>query len=254
MGQKVNPNNLRLGYIRDWESNWVANKRDYATKLIEDHKIRTYLDARLAKCGLSKIVIERTLKRIIINLHSSKPGMLIGKSGSEVERIKEELVKLTGKEVYVNVLEIKRPEMEAKLVAVSIAQQIQARVAYKKVIKQALASTMRAGGQGIKVCISGRLGGVEIARSEKFKEGRVPLHTIRADIDYALAEAQTTYGKIGIKVWIFRKEIYDRNDTSTTVSAPQTSSPNNKFSPKNSLGDNKKKQRIYTKTNQHKGL
>ena len=251
MGQKVNPNNLRLGYIREWESNWIASKKDYTAKLIEDHKIRTYLNARLSRSGIAKIIIERTLQRIVINLHSSKPGMIIGKSGAEVERIKEELAKLTAKEIYINVLEIKRPEVEARLVAASIAQQIQARVAYKKVVKQALAATMRAGAQGIKVSISGRLGGVEIARSEQFKEGRVPLHTLRADIDYALEEAQTTYGKIGIKVWIFRKEVYERIDTSDSSVSSKITTPDNKFAGQNPL---RKHQRSYTSIRQHKGL
>jgi len=240
MGQKVNPNNLRLGYIRDWESNWVAQKKDYALKLIEDHKIRIYLNARLLKSGISKIIIERTLKRVIINIHSAKPGMIIGKSGTEVDRLKEELTKLTAKEIYINVLEIKRPELESKLVAFSIVQQIQARVVYKKVIKQALANTMRAGAQGIKISISGRLGGVEIARSEQFKEGRVPLHTFRADIDYALAEAQTTYGKIGIKVWIFRKEIYDRLEISSNLESSKITSESSKFVPKSNFKQTKK--------------
>ncbi len=244
MGQKVNPNNLRLGYIREWESNWVAQKKDYALKLIEDHKIRIYLSARLSKSGISKIIIERTLQRIIINIHSSKPGMIIGKSGTEVERLKEELAKLTSKEIYINVLEIKRPELEAKLVASSIVQQIQARAAYKKVIKQALSNTIRAGAQGIKISISGRLGGVEIARSEQFKEGRVPLHTFRADIDYALAEAQTTYGKIGIKVWIFRKEIYDRLEISSNLEPPKINPENSKFVAKSNLKPTKN----YTRT------
>lgn len=249
MGQKVNPNNLRLGYIRDWESNWVASKKEYASKLIEDHKIRKYLNARLSKSGIARIIIERTLQRIVINLHSSKPGMIIGKSGAEVERLKEELTKLTGKEIYINVIEVRRPELEATLVASSIAQQIQARAAYKKVAKQALANTMRAGAEGIKVSISGRLGGVEIARSEQFKEGRVPLHTLRADIDYALAEAQTTYGKIGIKVWIFRKEIYERLDTSASVVASKGVAANVKSAFKNPLREN---QKSYTRMGQYK--
>lgn len=251
MGQKVNPNNLRLGYIREWESNWVASKKDYAAKLIEDHKIRTYLNARLSKSGIAKIIIERTLQRIVINIHSSKPGMIIGKSGAEVERIKEELAKLTDKEIYINVLEIKRPEVEARLVAASIAQEIQGRVAYKKVVKQALAATMRAGAQGIKVSVSGRLGGVEIARSEQFKEGRVPLHTLRADIDYSLAEAQTTFGKIGIKVWIFRKEVYERMDASDSSVFSKITNTDNRRATKDPL---RKNQRSYTNISQQKGL
>jgi small subunit ribosomal protein S3 len=234
MGQKVNPNSLRLGYIKGWESNWFSSKKGYADKLIEDYKIRKYLGVRMAKANLSKIVIERTLKRITITVHSSKPGIIIGKGGAEVERIKEELRKLTEKEVHINILEIKRPELDAKLVGASIAQQIQSRVSYKRVVKQALAATMRVGAQGIKIQVSGRLGGAEIARSEQFKEGRIPLHTLRADIDYALAEAQTVYGKIGIKVWIFKNEIYQRPDLSSN-SAVTTSSESNKSSQKNTL-------------------
>jgi len=234
MGQKVYPNSLRIGYIKGWESNWFSPKKGYADKLIEDHKIRKYLGVRMAKANLSKIVIERTLKRITITVHSSKPGIIIGKGGAEVERIKEELRKLTQKEVHINILEIKRPELDAKLVANSIAQQIQARVSYKRVIKQAIAATIRAGAQGIKVSASGRLGGVEIARTEQFKEGRIPLHTLRADIDYALAEAQTVYGKIGIKVWIFKNEIYQRPDLSSNPTST-TASESSKGAQKNTL-------------------
>ena len=240
MGQKVNPNGLRLGYIKGWESNWFSTKKGYADKLLEDYKIRNYLGARMAKANLSKISIERTLKRITITIHSSKPGIIIGKGGAEIERIKEELRKLTEKkEIHINILEIKRPELDAKLVSAAIAQQIQARISYKRAVKQALPASMRAGAQGIKVQVSGRLGGAEIARSEQFKEGRIPLHTLRADIDYALAEAQTVYGKIGIKVWIFKGEIYQRPDLSLSGinSAPTTSSNTepNKSSQKNNF-------------------
>jgi small subunit ribosomal protein S3 len=224
MGQKVNPNSLRIGYIKGWESNWFSSKKEYADKLIEDHQIRTYLEARMAKANIARIVIERTLKRIIITVHSAKPGVIIGKGGGEVERIKEELHKITQKEIYINIYEIKRPALYAKLVADAIAHQVQARVSYKRAIRNAIADTMREGAQGVKVRASGRLGGLEIARSEAFKEGRVPLHTLRADIDYALSEAQTVYGKIGIKVWIFRNEIYQRSNlTSDPVIAPQPS-------------------------------
>ncbi|MHB9146990.1 MAG: 30S ribosomal protein S3 [Candidatus Amoebophilus sp.] len=234
MGQKVNPNSLRIGYIKGWESNWFSSKKGYADKLIEDHKIRKYLGARMAKANLSKIVIERTLKRITITVHSSKPGIIIGKGGAEVERIKEELRKLTEKEVHVNILEIKRPELDAKLVGSSMAQQIQARISYKRVVKQALSATMRVGAQGIKIQVSGRLAGAEIARSEQFKEGRIPLHTLRADIDFAISEAQTVYGKIGIKVWIFKGEVYERPDLSSNATTATSSEPN-KPSQKNSF-------------------
>ncbi|MEM7382732.1 MAG: 30S ribosomal protein S3 [Bacteroidota bacterium] len=212
MGQKANPLSLRLGYIRGWESNWFSTKKSYAAKLLEDHKIRNYLWARVAKASTSSIVIERILKRITINIHTARPGAIIGKGGTEVEQIKEELKKLTGKEVQINVLEIKKPELDAKLVADSIAQQLQARVSYKRAVRQALTATTRVGAQGVKIQLSGRLGGAEIARSEQYKEGRIPLHTLRAAIDYAVAEAKTIYGKIGTKVWIFKGEIYQKPD------------------------------------------
>jgi small subunit ribosomal protein S3 len=225
MGQKVNPISLRLGYIKGWESNWFSSRRDYADKLIEDDKIRSYLWARMSKGNIAKIVIERTLKRITITIHTAKPGVIIGKGGTEIERIQGELKKLTGKDIQINILEIKRPEMDAKLVGDAIAQQLQARISYKRAVKQALAATMRVGAQGIKIQIGGRLGGAEIARSEQYKEGRIPLHTLRADIDYALAEARTVYGKIGIKVWIFKGEIYHKPDLSPNalMSTPEAS-------------------------------
>ncbi len=210
---------MRLGYIKGWESNWFSSKRDYADKLIEDDKIRNYLWARMSKGNIAKIVIERTLKRITITIHTAKPGVIIGKGGTEVERIQGELKKITGKDVQINILELKRPELDARLVGDSIAQQLQARVSYKRAVKQALGATMRVGAQGIKIQISGRLGGAEIARSEQYKEGRIPLHTLRADIDYALSEASTVYGKIGIKVWVFKGEIYHKPDLSPNVLA-----------------------------------
>lgn len=212
MGQKANPRSLRLGYIIGWESNWFSTKKTYAEKLLEDDKIRNYLWARIAKGNVARIVIERLLKRITINIHTSRPGTIIGKSGAEVEQIKKELKKLTGKEAQINVIEVRKPELDAKLVSDAIAQQLQARVSYKKAVKQALAATTRGGAQGIKIQVSGRLGGAEIARSEQYKEGRIPLHTLRAIIDYAVAEAKTIYGKIGIKVWIFKGELYQKPD------------------------------------------
>jgi len=213
MGQKANPIGNRLGIIRGWESNWYGNKKDFAGKLIEDNKIRTYLNARINKGGISKIVIERTLGKLIITIHTSKPGIIIGKGGGEVDRIKEELKKLTNKEdVQINILEIRRPELDAMIVADTIARQIENRINYKRAIKMAIASALRMGAEGIKVKVSGRLGGAEIARTEEIKQGRTPLHTFRMDIDYANVFALTVYGKIGIKVWICKGEVLTKRD------------------------------------------
>jgi len=213
MGQKANPIGNRLGIIRGWESNWYGSKKDFAQKLIEDHKIRTYLNARINKGGIAKIVIERTLGKLIVTIHTSKPGIIIGKGGNEVDRIKEELKKLTGKEdVQINILEIRRPELDAMIVADTIARQIENRINYKRAIKMAIASALRMGAEGIKVKVSGRLGGAEIARTEEIKQGRTPLHTFRMDIDYANVFALTVYGKIGIKVWICKGEVLTKRD------------------------------------------
>ncbi|MEO5592275.1 MAG: 30S ribosomal protein S3 [Chitinophagaceae bacterium] len=213
MGQKTNPIGNRLGIIRGWESNWYASRKDFASRLIEDTKIRTYLIARINKGGISKIVIERTLGKLIITIHTSKPGIIIGKGGGEVDRIKEELKKLTGKDdVQINILEIRRPELDAMIVADTIAKQIENRINFKRAIKMAIASALRMGAEGIKVKASGRLGGAEIARSEEIKQGRTPLHTLRMDIDYANVFALTVYGKIGIKVWICKGEILTKRD------------------------------------------
>ena len=216
MGQKINPVGLRLGIVRGWDSSWFGG-RTFADKLVEDHKIRKYVDARIQKGGISKVVIERTLKRITLTIHTARPGVVIGKGGTEVDKIKEELKKLTNKDVQINIFEIKRPEMDAKLVGESIAQQLEARISYRRAMKQAIASTMRVGAEGIKVKLSGRLAGADMARTEQYKEGRIPLHTLRADIDYAISEAQTVYGKIGIKVWIFKGEVYGKRDLSPNV-------------------------------------
>src|SRR5215203_95930 len=216
MGQKINPVGFRLGVIRGWDSNWYGGKT-LADKLIEDEKIRSYVLARIPKGGIAKVVIERTLKRITLTIHTARPGVVIGKGGNEVDKIKEELKKLTNKDVQINIFEIKRPELDAKLVGESIAQQIEARISYKRAMKQAIASAMRVGAEGIKIKCSGRLAGAEMARTEQYKEGRIPLHTLRADIDYAISEAQTVYGKIGIKVWIFKGEIYGKRDLSPNV-------------------------------------
>lgn len=216
MGQKVNPIGFRLGIIRGWDSAWYGGD-NFAEKLIEDFNIRKYIKVRIPKGGISKVIIERTLKRITITIHTARPGVVIGKGGTEVDRIKEELKKLTGKDVQINIFEIKRPELDAKLVGESIAQQLQARISYRRAMKQAIASAVRVGAQGIKIKVSGRLGGAEMARTEQYKDGRIPLHTLRADIDYAISEADTVSGKIGIKVWIFKGEVYGKRDLSPNV-------------------------------------
>lgn len=216
MGQKANPIGNRIGIIRGWESNWYADKKNYAPRLIEDYRIRTYLNARINKGGIAKIVIERTLGKLIITIHTSKPGIIIGKGGGEVDRIKEELKKLTNKEdVQINILEIRRPELDAMIVADTIARQIENRINYKRAIKMSIASALRMGAEGIKVKVAGRLGGSEIARTEEIKQGRVPLHTFRMDIDYANVFALTVYGKIGIKVWICKGEVLTKRDLNT---------------------------------------
>lgn len=211
MGQKTNPIGNRLGIIRGWDSNWYGGRK-FEQKIVEDDKIRRYLNVRLAKASISKIYIERTLKLLTVTISTARPGLVIGKNGSDVDTLKEELKKLTGKEVQINVSEVKRPEMDAVLVAQNIARQIEGRVQYRRAIKMAIASTMRIGAEGIKVSVSGRIGGAEMARTEHYKEGRTPLHTLRADIDYSQAEAHTTYGRIGVKVWICRGIVYGKRE------------------------------------------
>ncbi|MBD5308307.1 MAG: 30S ribosomal protein S3 [Bacteroides sp.] len=225
MGQKVNPISNRLGIIRGWDSNWYGGKK-YGDTILEDSKLRKYLNVRLAKMSVSRIVIERTLKLITITVCTSRPGLIIGKGGSEVDKLKEELKKITDKDVQINIYEVKRPELDAEIVASTIARQIEGKIAYRRAVKMAIASTMRSGAEGIKVQVSGRLNGAEIARSEMFKEGRTPLHTLRADIDYALVEAHTKVGVIGVKVWICRGEVYGKRDLApnfaTTAKEPRT--------------------------------
>ncbi len=216
MGQKTSPIGNRLGIIRGWDSNWFGGK-DMALKVVEDEQIRVYLRARISKGGISKIIIERTLKRITVTMHTSRPGIIIGKGGTEVDKIREELKKLTGKDAQINIVEIRKPELDAYIVGESIAKQIEARINYRRATKMAIQSTIRAGAEGIKVRISGRLNGAEMARSEEYKEGRTPLHTFRADIDYAIVEAQTVYGKIGVKVWICNGEVLSKRDLSPNV-------------------------------------
>ena len=220
MGQKCNPIGNRLGVIKGWDSNWFGGKK-YSEKILEDSKIREYLQARLAKASVSKIIIERTLKLITITVNTARPGIIIGKGGQEVDKLKEELKKITKKEVQINIFEIKRPELDAFLVGSNIARQLEGRVSYRRAVKMGIASTMRMGAEGIKVQVSGRLGGAEMARSEIFKEGRIPLHTLRADIDYAQVEALTKVGLIGIKVWICKGEVYGKRDLSPNVGATQ---------------------------------
>ena len=217
MGQKSNPIGLRLGVIKGWDSNWFGG-RHYADKLLEDNQIRNYVKARLPKGSISKIVIERTLTLITVTINTARPGIIIGKGGKEVDKLKEELKALTSKEVQINILEIKRPELDARLVADSIARQIEGRISFRRAAKMSMASTMRLGAEGIKIKVSGRLGGAEMARTEGYKDGRTPLHTLRADIDYAVSEAHTSYGRIGVKVWICRGEVFGKRDLSPNAS------------------------------------
>ena len=224
MGQKTNPIGLRLGIIKGWDSNWYGGK-DFSAKLVEDDKIRKYLNARLGKAGISKIAIERSLKYVTVTIFTARPGMIIGKGGEEVDKLKKELVKLTGKEVQININEIKRPELDAYIVASTIAKQIEGRVSFRRAIKTAVAGTMRIGAEGIKILISGRVGGAEMSRAESYKEGRIPLHTLRADIDYSLVEAHTSYGRLGIKVWICKGEIYGKPELVPTSINSQAKRP-----------------------------
>ncbi len=212
MGQKTNPIGLRVGTIRGWESNWFEEK-SYATKLKEDKDIRNYVRQRLTKAGVSRIIINRTTKNVIITIHTSRPGVVIGKSGKEISQLEQELKKVTNKDVKVQINEIKRPELDAYLVGENIANQLKGRVSFRRAMKQAITSSMRMGAEGIRVMCSGRLGGAEMARTEQYKEGRIPLHTIRADIDYATTTAHTIYGAIGVKVWICRGEILGKRVT-----------------------------------------
>lgn len=231
MGQKVNPIGNRLGIIKGWDSNWYGG-RNYADKLVEDNKIRTYLEARLAKASISKIVIERTLKLITVTVNTARPGIIIGKGGQEVDKLKEELKKITRKEVQINIFEVKRPELDATIVGNAIARQIEGKVSFRRAIKMAIASTMRMGAEGIKVQISGRLGGAEMARTEVYKEGRTPLHTFRADIDYRLSEALTKVGLVGIKVWICRGEVFGKRDLSPNIGAAKNQKQGKSFNKK----------------------
>ena len=224
MGQKTNPIGNRLGIIRGWDSNWFGGN-DYGDRIAEDYKIRRYLEARLSKGGISRIFIERTLKLVTVTITTARTGLIIGKGGQEVDKLKEELKKITDKDIQINIFEIKRPELDAVLVADSIAKQIENRISYRRAVKMAIAGSMRMGAEGIKVQISGRLNGAEMARSESFNEGRIPLSTFRADIDYHIAEADTTYGRLGVKVWIMKGEVYGKRELSPLVGQPQKKGP-----------------------------
>ena len=225
MGQKTNPIGNRLGIIRGWESNWYGGKK-FGNMIAEDEKIRKYIFTRLVKASVSRVIIERTLKLLTITITTARPGIIIGKAGQEVDKLKEELKKLSGKDIQLNIVEIKRPELEAHLVASSIARQIENRISYRRAIKMSIAATMRMNAEGIKVQISGRLNGAEMARSESYKAGRIPLSTFRADIDYALVEAHTTYGRLGIKVWIMKGEVYGKRELSPLVGLSLASKKN----------------------------
>ena len=221
MGNKTNPIANRLGIIRGWESNWYADGKTSPEKLVEDERIRDYLHVRVAKGGIARIIIERTLKRVTVTIHTSRPGIIIGRGGSEVDAIREELKKLTGKDVQINIIEIRRPELDAAIVAENIAGQLEARVNFRRALKMAIASTMRMGAEGVKIRIAGRLNGADMGRTEEYKQGRIPLHTVRADIDFSNKEAQTIYGKIGVKVWICKGDVFGKRDLSPDVEKKQ---------------------------------
>ncbi len=215
MGQKVNPHGLRVGIIKDWDSTWYADKKDYANFLVEDNKLRTYIKERLNNSGVSKINIERTNDRVKITIHTSKPGVIIGRNGAAIQELSAALQSMSAQRVMVNIEEIKRPELDSQLVAEDIAKQLENRITFRRAMKKAMQNTMRSGAKGIKTTCSGRLGGAEMARSEHYHDGTIPLQTLRADIDYGFAEANTTYGKIGVKVWIYKGEVLPAKKTTT---------------------------------------
>ena len=213
MGQKVNPNGLRLGINKDWEAKWYAPKEDVSKVLVNDIKIRNYLEKNLKNAGIAKVEIERTPKKCEVSIHTSRPGVIIGRGGEDIEKLRKKIAKLVGEEIYINIVEEKNPDLNAQLVANNIAAQIAARAPFRSAQKRAIRNVMKAGAKGCKTSVSGRLGGAEMARTEGYTEGTVPLHTIRADVDYAIAEADTTYGKIGVKVWIYKSEILPAKKT-----------------------------------------
>src|SRR5687767_15429667 len=225
MGQKINPIGFRLALNRNWSSKWYANSKNFPGMLLEDLKVREFLKKKLAHAAVSKVIIERPTKNARITVHSARPGVVIGKKGEDIEALKSELQKMLGVPVHVNIEEVRKPEVDAQLIADSISQQLQKRIMFRRAMKRAITNAMRLGAQGIKIASSGRLNGVEIARTEWYREGRVPLHTIRADIDYGFAEAKTTYGVIGIKVWVFKGEIVEKNDPSQIVKDAMAPTP-----------------------------
>ncbi len=207
MGQKVNPKGLRIGIIKDWDAKWFADKKNFSSLLLEDYKIRKYIKEKMYTAGISRIQIERAANKVKVSIHTAKPGIVIGRGGAEVEALRKQLEKMTGKQVNVNIVEIKVPEIDAQLVAENVAAQLEKRIAFRRAMKQSVSRAMKMGAKGIKIAVSGRLAGAEIARTEWYSEGKVPLHTLRADIDYGFAEADTTYGKIGVKVWVYKGEV-----------------------------------------------
>jgi len=235
MGQKVNPVGLRIGINRGWDSIWYAKKNEYGKLLIEDYKIRDYIKKNIVNSGVSQVIIERTAKKCIVSIYTSRPGFVIGKKGSDVDKIKKNLSKISSGEVSLNIKEVKKPELNAYLVAENIAQQLVKRIAYRRAMKRAMQSTLRLGAKGIRVCVSGRLAGNEIARSEWLREGSVPLHTFRADVDYAEAEALTTYGIIGVKVWIYKGEIFNKDKTQTNINKKDSNKEKNATTNKNKI-------------------
>lgn len=226
MGQKVNPHGLRVGIIKDWDAKWYAKDKDFADLLVEDNKIREYIKEKLYVAGISKIVIERTSNRVKINIHTAKPGIIIGKGGAGVEELKRDIEKITKKNIVINIVEIKTPETDAQLVAENIAQQLEKRVSFRKAMKQAISRAMRFGVKGVKTSVAGRLGGAEIARTEQYHEGTIPLQTLRADIDYGFAEAHTTYGKLGVKVWIYKGEVLKKKDNKESAATVENEAAN----------------------------
>jgi small subunit ribosomal protein S3 len=222
VGQKVQPNGIRLGVIRDWRAKWYASRRDYTQNLEQDLKVRAYLKKRLSNAAISHISIERPAQNLNVTIHTARPGIVIGKKGEDIDRMRRDVSRMTGLPVQLSVEEIRKPELDATLVSESIAQQLEKRIMFRRAMKRAVTNAMRLGAKGVKVMVSGRLNGAEIARSEWYREGRVPLHTLRADIDYGFTEAYTTYGVIGVKVWIFKGEVFDTTDDVETQAETKT--------------------------------